>query len=101
MEATIRITDGKKTKYVTKTVADDIGFMRRFGFWKESMPKGSIKKADEAIVTESGEVNLLAETETVVEMTKNQIMEALKVAGIKFNPMSKKEVLQELLSNTK
>lgn len=114
MEATIKITNGKKTKYVTKLVADDAAFMRRFGFWKDGDLKASPKQSAIPPV-QSVEVDLLGmnTAETVVEEpksnigyipieeTKAQVAEKLRAAGIKFNPNDKKEVLQSLLKEGK
>lgn len=109
MEATIRITNGTEVRFVTPAVANDKAVMKRFGFYKQELPTAeSLGVAKEAVIdaeklseTVVSDVDLLAKKEAPIEMTKNQIMEALKLAGVKFNPLDKKEVLQELLSNTK
>jgi len=101
MEATVKITNGKITKFVTPAIANDAAVMRRFGYWKDGDLKGLAQKTAEqpkAVV----EVDLLAEAVIEpVEETKVQVVEKLKAAGIKFNPNDKKEVLQSLLTEGK
>jgi len=104
MEATVKITNGKKTKFVTEFVAKDSAFMQRFGYWRDGDLKPLANKAPVVDVRETTgqEVDLLAsQTEAPTEDTKAQVVEKLKAAGIKFNPNDKKEVLQSLLTEGK
>ena len=109
MEATIKITNGKKTKFVTEFVAKDSAFMNRFGFWRDGEVKTQTKlqsaidtlSKDLPTFELSADVDLLAAKTEVIEETKAQVVEKLKAAGIKFNPNDKKEVLQSLLKEGK
>lgn len=101
MEATVKITNGKTTKFVTPAIANDAAVMRRFGYWKDGEVKGLAQKTAEQL-TPVAEVNLLADAIIEpAEETKAKVVEKLKAAGIKFNPNDKKEVLQSLLTEGK
>lgn len=106
MESNVRITDGTEVRYVTEAIANDKNLMRRFGFYKEPLPKDAPqnevpKMNTSAEVIDQSLKNDLPDLLLQAEMSKNDIMNALKNAGIKFNPADKKEVLQKLLNQSK
>lgn len=106
MKANVRITDGTEVRFVTEAIANDQAVMRRFGFYRQPLPiesnQNEVPKMN--TTTETVEQSLKNEIPDLlesVEMSKNDIMSALKEKGIKFNPADKKEVLQNLLNSSK